>query len=213
MIFLFVVSRMSNAGGDSITIDCPICFETISIRPADSGRPFVLLHGELKHLHGLCLRCADEQYTLYSVRMCPLCGVAIDESVLSALRRFDPEQWHEFNVACLTQMRLQEWEEIRGQKKAEQANQRADGDGRCMQQESCSHHMKQHMERGARRNHNRAIASQHSFRFKTLFVGVICAVIIGIIVWRADCVDDDNACSNKKQSSFVARLRSRLSKL
>ena len=82
VIFLFVASGAVNGGGESIKVECPVCAREIFVQPPALDMPFVLLHGELKHGHGVCWECALRLCAAASARMrCPICDVVVDDDV------------------------------------------------------------------------------------------------------------------------------------
>lgn len=130
IFFLFGASRAIYAGGDSIVINCPLCLQAVSIQPPDPRMPFVLLHGELKHLHGVCQKCAFHLcMSDYLSAHCPICKAEIDSEVQRNSLQLSSTEWYQVNIANMACVSACEWEEIRCLQRekieAEQAERKA----------------------------------------------------------------------------------------
>jgi len=130
MMFLaFVASGLLNAGGEPIAIECPICLEEVSIQPPDPERPFVLLHGQLKHLHGVCQECAVRQYGAHGENMrCHACREPISRDMRRNIGRWDQGQWHDHNIARAARVQQHEWDEVRQLLREKEEAERAVGE-------------------------------------------------------------------------------------
>jgi len=124
-IFVFAASGLLNAGGAPIFKECPLCMENVQVYPPDENMPFILLHGQMRHMHGICYNCVpgfSKHSRLEGHMNCPVCRTAIDADVRTHVARWEQAEWHKHNEEQANRIPVQEWNDIqRMQREDEEA--------------------------------------------------------------------------------------------
>jgi len=108
MVLLLCGACSAWGGGD--VIDCSVCLDELRIQPPDPEKPFVLLHGDFKRLHAVCLDCAhglNERVDLWHRPQCPLCREQLGYDFRRRLA-LGSRNLHDENVRLATD-RMREW--------------------------------------------------------------------------------------------------------